>query len=215
MGGEIQSPKTFFKFCGQQSFLLSMYGNQGAVISFMTMISNEIKCSSLADYPVYSIHTTRTSSPMNRVQGAIGGDYLQPRSDIKIPMGHLLRWTRVVHRCAAVGQLICLPPRSGPMDYSQLHRRKTSGDVQTNTGFPNTIQFQKSNLLTKLWSIWRKKGEVMKNNDLLKFWKLKVAIWFYTTIPWIIKRKSAFMSSCFKWCVLLVSVGHWSCLEPS
>lgn len=179
MGGEIQSPKAprlFFKFCGQQSFLLSMYGNRGAVISFMTMISSEVKCSSLGDYPVYSIRTTRTSSPMNRLQGAIGGDSLQPRADIKISMGHLLRWTRVVHGCAVVGQLICLPPRSGPTYYSQFHRTKTSGEVQTNTGFPNTIQFQKSNLLTKLWSIWRKKGQVMKNNDLLQFWKLKVAI---------------------------------------
>lgn len=133
-GRKIQSPKTFFRFCGQHSFLPSMYGNKGTVISFMTMTSNRIKCSSLGDYPVYAIHTTRTNSPMNRGKGVIGADYLQPRSDIKILMGQLLRCTRIVHGCAVVGQHLSFPPRSGPRCYSQFHQRKISGEIQTKQG---------------------------------------------------------------------------------
>lgn len=61
---EIQHPKAF-RFCGHQSFLPSMYSNKGALISSMTMVSNQIKCSLLRDSPVYATKV-RASTPRTR-----------------------------------------------------------------------------------------------------------------------------------------------------
>lgn len=86
-----------------------MYGNKGAGISFMTMASNQIKHSSLGDYPVFTPFTiTGASNPMSRVKVTTGADYLRPHSDIKIPMGQMLGRTGIVYGCGVVRQHFCL-----------------------------------------------------------------------------------------------------------
>lgn len=113
-----------------------------AVVFFPTVASYQIHMWVLRSSRVYSVRTTRPSSP-HPLGGkvATGALYLLPGSDTKFPMRQWPGTTRMIRgvekrSVSGLCWLKSFPPRSGPRRYSQFHQRKTgNGEVQAKVGF--------------------------------------------------------------------------------